>query len=143
MGALLAYDHSYLASAGAEAGLVAVFVGLSGHYAYDPTTHELSSHIFVDARNAAQVQPIMHVSSPAPPALLMHGAEDTTVSVRNTRLMGAEISRAGSHARIVEFDQAGHVSLIVALSKIYRFKLPVLEQIVEFAETFRSPPQAA
>ncbi len=132
MAALLTYDPSYIAKAGGEAGTIEGFVGLSGPYGYDPTTHERTKDIFATATRAAQVQPVEQVKAPAPRALLMHGLKDKTVKPLNAHRMKESLERAGSSAKVIEFENAGHTDLIVALSRVYRRRAPVLDRIVEF-----------
>lgn len=134
IGALLAYDRTYITEIGGNSGLISGFIGLSGPYGYDPTTHERSRKVFSNAESAAQVQPVEQVSAPAPPALLMHGSNDTVVKVLNAHRMRQALESAGSTARVIEFKNAGHTDLMVALSRLYRWRVPVLEQIAAFID---------
>ncbi len=132
IGALLCYDRSYLKAIGSTVPAPRGFIGFSGPYGYDPTTHPRSRHIFTDAENAAKVQPVNQVRENAPPALLMHGAKDTIVKTLNAFSMRDRLNEAGSHARAIEFENIGHTGLILALSKPFRYRAPVLKMTTEF-----------
>ena len=132
MGALLAYNPDYMHAHDETLQLPAGFVGLSGPYGFDPTTHELSKHIFVKAKSAAAVQPVYQVMEGAPPALLIHGKKDPTVLMRNAELMRNALQDVGTQAEAVEYDSLGHVGPLLALSKPMRWRTDLFELVKTF-----------
>jgi len=132
IGALLCYDPQYLDTLHPKVPSPQGFIGLSGPYGFDPTTHHRSRHIFVDAQNAAQVQPVNQVRKGAPPAILMHGAKDTTVKTQNAYRMRDRLSEAGSYAHAIEYEGIGHTGLVLTLARLSRHRASVLERIAEF-----------
>ncbi len=132
IGALLCFDRSFLEAEGLSLPPPRGFIGLSGPYAYDPTTHERSRHIFEDAHSADQVRPIAHVSAGAPPSLLMHGARDNVVQFANAEALAAKLVEAGSEAEAIEFSNLGHINLVLALSRPLRWRAPVLANMLAF-----------
>jgi acetyl esterase/lipase len=131
--ALLALDARRLADAGVgsedrPAGLV----GLAGPYAFDPTTYPTTKEIFAPALGADDARPVAFASAAAPPALLMHGLEDETVKISNMRTLAAALQSAGAPVRALELEGIGHTGLVLAISRPFRWRAPVLKEIEAF-----------
>lgn len=130
--ALLALDRSYLEGAGAVVAPPAGLVGLAGPYAFDPTTWKTTKAIFAGAARADATRPISFARQDAPPALLMHGLDDRVVRLRNMQSLARDLRQAGAPVRSLEFDGIGHIGLILAISRPFRWRAPVLEETLRF-----------
>lgn len=113
--AMIAYDGRWLRDLGADPAVVDAFVGLSGPYEIFPYTSPITRRVFGHVQSAS-VEPLSHVGKGDPPALLIHGGEDDTVSPRQPDRMAAALSDAGVPVDVVELPGAGHVGPLLGLS---------------------------
>lgn len=131
-GALLAYDRRYLRETAPDARTPAGFIGLAGPYAFDPTTWPTTKAIFATANKADEARPISFAHRDAPPTLVMHGEDDTTVKPWNTRTLAKALSKAGAPVTKREFAGIGHIGLVVAIARPFRWRAPVLYETLRF-----------
>jgi acetyl esterase/lipase len=132
--ALLAYDQSYLAQAGASLPRPAALIGLAGPYSFDPTTWPTTKAIFATATSADSARPVSFVRADAPPALLLHGADDTTVKLFNTRDLAEALKAAGTRVETREYPGIGHAGLVTSLAAPLRWRAPTLTDTIAFIE---------
>lgn len=76
--AMLATDGRWL---GADRKAVRGLAGLAGPYDFAPFTAQASIAAFGGWPRPAETQPVAHADASAPPALLLAGAQDTTVQI--------------------------------------------------------------
>ncbi|HZR37907.1 MAG TPA: alpha/beta hydrolase [Nevskia sp.] len=114
--AMLALDPDYLRAAGADRAWVRGMVGLAGPYDFLPITDPVLQTIFGPRQQWPQTQPINHVDSRAPPMLLLHGADDDTVYVKNTNNLAVRLDAVGGRAEKVIYPEMGHVRIVALLS---------------------------
>jgi len=132
--AMLALDERYLSAVGIverPAGLV----GLAGPYAFDPTTFPTTAEIFKPAASTDDARPVALVRPGAPRTLLMHGLTDETVQLYNTRELATALQAAGADVRKIEYAGIGHMALVLAISRPFRWRAPVLRELVEFVRS--------
>jgi acetyl esterase/lipase len=128
--AMLALDPRWL---GAERRNVRGLVGLSGPYDFLPLDGPVTRAAFGNEREPASTQPINFASADDPPALLLHGAKDTTVYPRNSQGLQARLAQSGVDARLKVYPGVGHVGILTALSRPFRGRAPVLDDVAAFA----------
>lgn len=131
-GALLAYDRRYLARASQPSAPPAAFIGLAGPYAFDPTTWPTTKAIFATVADADQARPVAFADNKAPPTLVMHGLDDEIVRLWNTRTLTEALTGAGVKVEKREFPDVGHVGVIVAMARPFRWRAPVLTETIAF-----------
>jgi acetyl esterase/lipase len=129
--AMLALDEHFLAAAGV-AQRPAGLVGLAGPYAFDPTTFPTTAEIFKPAASADDARPVALVRPDAPRTLLVHGLTDDTVQLYNTRELASALLAVGADVRKIEYAGIGHMGLVLAISRPFRWRAPVLREIAEF-----------
>ncbi len=61
-----------------------------------------------EAARLAAASPVTYASSYRPPVLLIHGADDTSVPVAQSKLMQAALRKAGKDVRLVIYPHEGH-----------------------------------
>jgi acetyl esterase/lipase len=138
--AMLAFDRSYLERHAPAAARPVAVVGMAGPYAFDPTTWPSTKAIFAPALGQAdRARPVSFVRPGSAPALLLHGSADTTVKLFNTRDLAAALGKAGTPVKVIEYPDIGHVGLVVAISKPFRWRAPVLDDVVAFVERQARP----
>jgi acetyl esterase/lipase len=113
---------------------IAGLIGVSGPYDILPLRDPTLVTIFGGA-NVTATQPIFHVSSHAPPALLVTGAKDDTVDPGNSTRLAARLRAAGNDARAVTYPRVGHFTIIGAFAWPLRFLAPVLRDTDAFIRT--------
>ena len=129
---MLAMDGRWLASAGAP-GVIKAAVGLAGPYDFAPFVPGGAADMaFGASPDIRETQPITHARAGAPPVLLLSGADDTTVLPRNADRLGAALQRLGSVAEVKVYPGIGHIGIILAVSKPFRGKAPVLDDSTGF-----------
>ncbi len=129
---MLAVDPRWLVKAGAP-GAIKAAVGLAGPYDFYPwEPGGASAAAFGEAPDPRDTQPVTHVSASAPPALLLTGDADTTVKPRNSASLAAALSKAGASATVKGYPGIGHIGIILAVSKPFRGKAPVLADTAAF-----------
>ena len=128
---LVALDRDYLAAAG-EPEAVAAAIGLAGPYDFLPLTSDRLKAVFGPDR-LARTQPIRFVRADAPPLLLLHGADDTTVSPGNAQRLAARVRAAGGRVDLKLYDGIGHIGLIARLAAPLRAGASVLDDMATFA----------
>ncbi len=134
--ALLALDARRLADAGVGVdGRPAGLIGLAGPYAFDPTTYPSTKEIFAPALGSQDARPVAFAGAGAPPALLMHGLADETVQLSNMRTLAAALQGAGVPMRTLELEGIGHTGLVLAISRPFRWRAPVLREVEAFVRT--------
>ncbi len=132
--ALLAYDERYLADAGVPAASVRGMVGIAGPYAFDPLAYRTTRPIFEGVSDVEQAKPITFVGGEDVPALLLHGAEDTTVLPRNSHELAARIRRAEGRAIMREYADTAHIGIILSFARPFRGHDTVYEDTIRFLE---------
>ncbi|MBV5263856.1 alpha/beta hydrolase [Pinisolibacter aquiterrae] len=138
--ALLTVDRRWLAAAAPRAAAPravapAGLVGLAGPYAFDPTTWDTTAAIFASvAGRADRARPAHLVRRKGPPTLLLHGADDRTVGLFNTKEFAEALTARGTSVHTVVYPDIGHVGLVSALAKPLRWRADVLDDVVAFVE---------
>ena len=133
--AMLALDRRLTSTGGAALPQPAALIGLSGPYAFDPTTWPSTKDIFAPAAGAPDTaRPIAFARPQAPPALILNGRADTTVQLYNSRDFTAALTAKGNPATLKEYDGIGHAGLVMAIAAPLRWRAPVLADMLAFLE---------
>lgn len=133
--ALLALDPRYLGGAGLAPGDLAGLISLSGPLDFLPLTSRRTAEVFAGTGDLNETQPITYAGRGAPPALLLHGADDTTVYVRNSERLAAKLRQAGAEARLIVYPRRGHVDIMLGLSSALAGDSSVMEDILAFVRS--------
>ncbi len=130
---MLALDSRYLRAAGADPSVIKAALGLAGPYDFYPFDKLRSIDAMGRAPDPLATQPITFARADAPPLLLMTGTADTEVRPRNAINLAAREKALGSTTtRLQQYPGLDHNDLIMALSKPFRGKAPLVEQSVAF-----------
>lgn len=131
--ALIAYDPSYLAALAPDMTRPIGFIGLSGPYAFDPTTWPTTKDIFVGLSSPDVARPVVFAGRAlGPPAFLFHGKDDTIVEPKASVAMQAALRNAGTPVQLEIPEGFGHVGTVQAIARPFRWRAPVLETMLEF-----------
>jgi acetyl esterase/lipase len=133
--AMLAFDDRWL---GADRDAVRGFVGLAGAYDFLPLDTDSTRAAFGHWHDLSETQPVAFASSDDPPALLLHGVDDTTVRPRNSTALAAALSEAGVAAQVIEYPATDHIDVLIRLSRPLRAQTPVLADMASFAHRVTS-----
>lgn len=130
--AMLSIDARWLHQVGLAPGRdIAGLIGISGPYDYLPLRDETLKVIFGGA-DRQDTQPIFHVTSGAPPALLMTGGRDRLVEPGNATRLAERLVAAGNTATVKTYRRVGHYFIIAAVAPLLRLFVPVLRDIDAF-----------
>ncbi len=133
--ALLTYDSRYRDRIDPALPKPRGFIGLAGPYAFDPKTNASTAEIFATAVDANDARPVAYARGGQAPALLIHGLDDTTVGVWNTRAFAEALTSRGVGAETIELPGFGHIGLVLAIARPFRWRGPVLDKISAFVTT--------
>jgi len=134
--AMLALDPGLL---GADRTAIRGFAGLAGPYDFLPLDDKSTIAAFGQWPRLAETQPVGHVAAGAPPALLLHGADDVRVKPRNSRALAARLEAAGAEVELKLYPGLGHIGILTALALPFRRKAPVLADVARFAQEVTEP----
>lgn len=130
---LLALDRHYLADAGVDPHRIRAAAGLAGPYDFLPFDVPASINAFGQAPDPQVTQPVHFARADAPPLWLATGSADTTVRPKNSRALAAALQQAGARGSVYrEYPGLDHSGIIMALSKTFRGKAPVLAESSAF-----------
>jgi acetyl esterase/lipase len=138
---LLALDPRWLEAAGVDPGIVKAVVGLSGAYDFYPFTTNRSVDAMAAYPEPEATQPITFARADAPPMLLITSSEDTTVRPRNAVNLTARLKQEGAVAEMINYQGLDHEEVVMALSKPFRSKAPVLNDSSKFLNRHLNPAE--
>jgi acetyl esterase/lipase len=127
-----ALDRRWLAAEGLPDGVIKAAAGLAGPYDFYPFDKPSSINAMGGHPQPLETQPIRFVRADAPPLWLGHGTADTVVRVRNSRNLAAALKAAGAPVALREYPGSSHDALIMAVSRPFRTRLPVLDETSTF-----------
>jgi acetyl esterase/lipase len=133
LAASLAWQPRWLQAAGVPRSAVRGLIGLSGPYALEPNTRTLNA-IFAAPYGPDDWQPIRDIARGAPPALLLHGAEDRLVWPRNATAAAAALRDVGVSGAARLYEDRSHADTVAALSVPGRNRAPVLADLRRFVD---------
>lgn len=140
---MLATDPQYLRAVGMRRSDLAAVVSLAGPADFLPIREEDIKAVFGAAKASPDTQPIDHVDGHNPPLLLLHGADDDTVSPRNSINLAAKIRAAGGPVELKIYPGIGHIGIIIAFAPLFRSKAPVLADVVATIRAHAQTPEPA
>lgn len=132
LAAMVALDPQWLAEAGGDRGRLKGMIGLAGPYDFLPLTDADLRDMFGPPERYDLSQPISFVDGRHPPLLLLHGEDDTTVRVKNTRNLASAAARAGGLVESVVYPEMSHSWIIATLAAPLRGRSDVLERVSDF-----------
>lgn len=139
--ALLALDPRYLFAQCMDPRMIRAVVGLSGPYDFFPFTSESATAAFADWPKPRETQPIAFARADAPPMLLATSDADTTVKPRNATALRDKLHKLGAMVEFRDYGSLSHEDVVMALSKPFRDKAPVLADSVAFLNRVLARPK--
>ncbi|MBC7499654.1 MAG: alpha/beta hydrolase [Herminiimonas sp.] len=134
--AMVALDDRLLAKYALTPSTLRGLIGLAGPYDFIPIENPDVRPVFFFPNTPPDSQPINHVSTTAPPALLIASNKDDLVNpVRNTSGLSKKLRAAGVGVKEVYFDNTSHASLVATLSRPLRGLAKTLDIIEEFVKS--------
>lgn len=129
---MLALDPRWLKAAGVDLTVVKAAIGLSGPYDFYPFDKKRSIDAMSRWPRPLETQPIQFARADAPPLLLVTSTADTQVRPKNAINLAARLKRVGASVKLRNYKGLSHEEVVMALSKPFRGKAPVLEDSVAF-----------
>jgi acetyl esterase/lipase len=131
LAATLALDERYLGKVGGDSSWIRGWISLSAPYELRWLPPRLYS-IF-QSHAATEWRPIALVTNHAPPALLVHGLEDSMVHPQEALDMEAKL-RAAAVPVECRIYHVGHIGTVLALSPAFRGEAGTLADVREFID---------
>lgn len=128
---MLGMDSSYLRQFSVTIPIRGV-AALSGPYAVYPFEFKELEAAFGNVDNPQLTQPINLPTEETVPMFLGHGDLDFIVSKDNTLLMQKKLLQANRSVTAKIYESLEHMEPVMALSTVWRWRSPVLEDMVEF-----------
>lgn len=129
---MLTLDRHYLADAGVDPDIIRATVGLSGPYDFYPYDSKRSINAMRAWPNPQETQPIAYARKDAPPIMVVTGTSDDTVKPRNAILLSKKLHELGAPVEFRAYNDLSHEDVIMAVSKPFRSKAPVLQDSADF-----------
>jgi acetyl esterase/lipase len=131
--AMLALEPRWLAAHTLPPTSIKALAALAGPFDFAPfKPGGAADQAFGAAPDIAATQPIFYARSDAPPLLLMTGDADETVLPRNATALAEKTTGLGGQAKVITYPGIGHIGIILALSKPFRGKAPVVADMTGF-----------
>ena len=114
---------------------IAGVVGISGPYDFLPLDSESTKAAFghvEDEEALKATQPINHIRGDAPPMLLIHGEEDTTVGLFHSKRMSKGVAQADGAVQLETYPEMSHTDPLISIAAPWRERRDVVRQIAEF-----------
>ena len=128
----VALESRWLEEAGVPAHAVRGVVGLSGPYDFYPFDPDRSRDAFGSVGAGPESQPVNHARADAPPMLLVHGEDDITVRIRNSRALEKALSEKGAPVETLYLPGKDHNAPLLALTHPWRRDPTVFDQVNRF-----------
>ena len=139
---MLGLDHSFLREYGVTMPIRGI-AAMSGPYDFYPFEYDEVRHAFGDAPNPEGTQPVNLVQPGLPPMLLMSGTTDPIVRVQNTEHLAAKLKAQNDWVSTKYYDGFGHLEPVIAMGAMWRWRIPVLSDMVAFFTRFGAFPSGA
>jgi acetyl esterase/lipase len=139
---MLALDGSFRREYGVTMPIRAV-AGISGPYNFYPFEYDEVRRVFGDAPNPEGTQPVNLVTAEAPPMLLVNGSADPIVRSVNADALAEKLKAQGIWVSGKLYDGFGHMEPVIALGALWRWRMPVLQDTLDFFQTFGAFPSGA
>lgn len=130
--ALLALDGTYLQEVGGSREWLRGMIGLAGAYDFLPLTAPDLRDLFGPPERFPDSQPVNFCDGGHPPLLLLHGENDETADVKNTRSLAAAAARAGGAVETVIYPDMPHAWMVATLAATLRGRSDALARIADF-----------
>lgn len=129
---ILALDTHYLKDIGVDPAIIRATVGMSGPYDFYPFDSRRSINAMMAWPRPDETQPIKFASKQAPPIMVVTGTADDVVKPRNAILLAKRLTELGTVVKFQAYEDLSHDDVVMALSKPFRNKAPVLNDSVAF-----------
>jgi len=136
---MLALDPSFLREYGVTIPILAV-AAISGPYDFYPFEYNEVIETFGQAPNPEGTQPINLITSDAPPMYLATGTMDPIVRMQNTEHFAAALRERGIWVTTSYFEGFGHMETVIAMGAMWRWRMPILDEITAFFTRFGAFP---
>jgi len=130
---MLGLDTHYLRDAGVDASSVRGVIGLAGPYDFLPYDVDATRDAFGEAPDPQLTQPLHFARADAPPLYLLWGEKDTTVGRRSIDGLERAMHAVSGRVETKLYPNLDHVGLMLALSRLFRGRAPVLADVTAFA----------
>ena len=139
---MLALDQSFRREFGVTIAINGV-AAISGPYDFYPFEYNEVRNVFGDAPNPEGTQPMNLVTPDAPPMLLLSGTRDPIVRVENTEHLAQKLRDQGVWVTETYYDGFGHLEPVIAMGAMWRWRMPILQDITDFFARFGAFPGGA
>ncbi|UYO01406.1 MAG: alpha/beta hydrolase [Devosia sp.] len=136
---MLALDPSFRQEYGVTMPILAVGA-LSGPYDFYPFEYDEVRNAFGNAVSPEGTQPINLITADAPPMYLASGTTDPIVRVQNTERFAERLRAQGVWVTTQYYDGFGHMEPVIAMGAMWRWRMPVLDDMVAFFGRFGAFP---
>lgn len=141
--AMLTLDPRWLRAEGVDPSIVKAAVGLCGPYDFYPFTVERAAAAMRGAADPRMTQPITFARGDAAPMLLVSAGDDVQVHAYNAINLTARLRAAGGRVLHEDYPGLSHENVVMALSKPFSGKAPVLDHVVAFLDREMPPRQSS
>lgn len=136
---MLALDSRWLRAVGVDPHAIRAAIGLCGPYDFYPFTARRAIDAMQGAADPILTQPIHFARADAPPMLLISAGADAQVGAHNAGNLTAALRRLGAPVMHRDYPGLSHEAVVMALSKPFRGKAPVLADSVAFLRANLAP----
>ena len=130
--AMLTLDPRWLRAEGVDPHIVKAAAGLCGPYDFYPFTAERAADAMRGVADPLMTQPIHFARPDAAPMLLISAGDDVQVHAHNAINLTARLKTVHGYVLHEDYPGLSHENIVMALSKPFQSKAPVLDRVVTF-----------
>ena len=139
---MLGLEKSFLNDYGVTMPVKGI-AAISGPYDFYPFEYDEVRSVFGQNDNPEGTQPINLVAPDRPPMLILSGTSDPIVRVQNSQHFAEKMREAGDWVTEKYYDGLGHMEPVFAIGSMWRWRAPVLADMVAFFTQFGAFPSGA
>ncbi len=119
---------------------IKAIAAISGPYDFYPFEYDEVRNTFGKTDNPEGTQPVNLVAKDEPPMLLLSGNQDPIVRMQNTDHLAHKLQDAGDWVTVKYYENIGHMEPVFAIGALWRWRAPVLADMVTFFTQFGAFP---